>query len=189
MRIRDHLLLSSATATLLAPRMGRAALAPWAASLLIDVDHYAWYCVKQRQLSPRGAVRFFAQAMPPQHDGIRCLHSPEALAALGLLGLRWRWARLTLLGFAFHVALDAFHTHRTRAARKAALARDAYTCQRCGARDRTVVAHLWRQPPLLPSYRVEHFISLCGVCHEQAHAQEGGIIAPGAHGALGIAAA
>jgi len=75
-----------------------------------------------------------------------------------------------LLGLAFHVGLDTYHEASTQAARRAALQRDGHTCLQCREMGSGVVAHLWRQPRLLPSYRAEHFMSRCPRCHELAHA-------------------
>jgi hypothetical protein len=172
-RVRDHLVLSTAGAVLLYPVLGSATVVPWAASILIDADHYLWHCVAVRTLDPRAAVRFFNQAQPPQHQGTRLLHSPVTLALVLALSLVWHPAVLVLLGLAFHVALDVFHAARQVPARRAALGRDRATCVQCGARTSDVVAHLWRQPRFLPSYRSEHFASLCGACHERAHARKG----------------
>jgi hypothetical protein len=175
-RVRDHIALSTAGAVLLYPRLRGAVLGPWAASILIDVDHYLWFCLRQRRLNPLAAVRFFTQAQPPQHRQTRLLHSPAVLLVLLLLGRlpsappRRRTTAWALLGMAFHVGLDAYDTARRNQARRAALARDGSTCQRCGAQGSEVAAHLRRQPYLLPSYRREHFTSLCGACHEAAHA-------------------
>jgi hypothetical protein len=143
-------------------------LGPWAASILIDVDHYLWFCLQQRRLNPLAAVRFFNQVQPPQHRQTRLLHSPAVLLVLLLL-TRQRMTAWALLGMAFHVGLDAYDTARRRRTRADALARDGFTCQHCGAQGPGVVTHLWHQPCLLPSYRPEHVTSLCGACHEVAH--------------------
>ncbi len=171
MRVSDHTLISTGAAAALYPRLRRWVLVPWAASLLIDVDHYLWFCLHQRSVSPRKAVRFFNQAQPPKHSGTRLLHHPLTLLLLLMVSVRWRWAALLLLGMAFHVGLDVYHGARMDEARRVALRRDAATCQRCGARGPDVVAHLWRQPRLLAAYGVEHLISLCAQCHELAHTQ------------------
>jgi hypothetical protein len=170
-RVSDHALISTGAAAALYPRLRGKVLVPWAASVLIDVDHYLWFCVSQRSLSPRQAVRFFNQAQPPQHSGTRLLHHPVTLLLVLLVSYRWRWAALLLLGMAFHVGLDVYHGARMDEVRRAALRRDAATCQQCGARGPDVVAHVWRQPRLLAAYRVEHLISLCAACHELAHTQ------------------
>lgn len=170
MRVSDHALISTGAAAALYPRLRSRVLVPWAASLLIDVDHYLWFCLHQRSVSPRKAVRFFNQAQPPQHSGTRLLHHPVTLLLVLVVSLRWHWAALLLLGMAFHVGLDVYHGARMDEVRRAALRRDAATCRHCGARGPDVVAHLWRQPRLLAAYRAEHLISLCTECHALAHA-------------------
>lgn len=172
MRVRDHLLLSTGAALVAWPWLRREAVLPWTTSILIDVDHYLYYCWHDRRLSPAAALRFFGQAQPPRHAGTRLLHSPLALLVL-LVSRRWRFTTLLALGILFHLGLDAYHEARTRNARRAALARDAFTCQQCGARDQTIVAHLHVQPALLPSYRLECYRSLCARCHEAAHQHPG----------------
>lgn len=59
MRVRDHVAVSTAGAALLSPWLGRGVLSPWASSILIDADHYLWFCLRQRRLNPVAAVRFF----------------------------------------------------------------------------------------------------------------------------------
>ena len=174
MRVRDHLLLSTWGAALLYPWLGRRVLVPWSASILIDVDHYLWFCAHERTVNALRAVRFFNQAQPPQHAGTRLLHHPAVLLLLGVLSARWRWAGLLVMGMAFHVGLDIYHAARLDAARCAVLRRDHSTCQHCGAQGSDVVAHQWYQPRFLPSYRPEHLTSLCGECHEAVHGRRHG---------------
>jgi uncharacterized protein (TIRG00374 family) len=170
-RVRDHVALTTVGAMLLYPRLKGAALAPWAVGIFLDVDHYLWFCAHERTLSLKKAVRFFNQAQPPQHAGTRALHHPLILPLLVALSVPWRGARLLLMGFVFHVGLDIYHQIRLIGARRKALRRDDFTCQQCGAQGADAIAHLWRQPLLLPSYRTQHFISLCGRCHEAAHSK------------------
>ena len=169
MRVRDHVLISTAGAVLAAPFIGRRALSLWAGGVLIDADHYAWFCLKQQRLSPVAAARFFNQADPPQHGATRALHAPVTLFFILVLGLRQRRLLPVALGMGLHVALDAYHLAQMDRARSAALARDGYSCQVCGAA--SVRAHVSRQPRLLPSYRAQNLISLCGRCHDAAHAR------------------
>jgi hypothetical protein len=166
-RVRDHVLISTAGVVLAAPFIGRRALSLWAGGVLIDADHYAWFCLKQRRLSPLAAARFFNQADPPQHGATRALHAPVSLLFIFLLGLRQRQLLPVALGMGLHVALDTYHLAEMGRARSEALARDGYSCQVCGAA--SVRAHVWRQPRLLPSYQMQNLISLCGKCHEAAH--------------------
>jgi hypothetical protein len=171
MRVRDHVALASGGAALLYPRLGASVAVPWAASIFIDVDHYLWFLARRRSLNPVAAVRLYNQADAPQHGATRPFHHPAALWLIFLVRRRHRAAALSLVGLAFHVGLDVYHRARTAKVKAAALARDRFTCQVCGAHTPDVVAHLWRQPRILPSYRLEHFVVVCGPCHEAAHAR------------------
>jgi hypothetical protein len=173
-RVRDHVLISTAGAALTVPFLGRGALGLWAGGVLIDIDHYLWFCVRHRCLNPAAAVRFFNEADPPQHAATRALHAPLALLYVVVLGLRQRPLLPVAVGMGLHVALDAGHLSHMARARSAALLRDGYSCQTCGAAGSGIVAHVRRQPGLLPSYRAENLISLCVSCHEAAHAQPRG---------------
>jgi hypothetical protein len=170
-RVREHIALSTAAAALFRSSLRQGALGFWAGSVLIDADHYAWFCLRQRRLSPYAAVRFFNGAQAPQNGATRTLHSPPALLSVLLIGLRRRGLLPLALGMGLHVALDAYHDARMDAARAQALRRDAFTCQGCGSRAANVDTHIKQQPWLLPSYRIENLVSLCGPCHEAAHAQ------------------
>ena len=174
MRVRDHILISTAGAVLAAPFIGHGALSLWAGSVFIDADHYVWFCLRQRRLSVPAAVRFFNQADPPDHPATRALHAPAVLPFVLLLGLRQRRLLPVAVGMVLHVALDTHHLARMDRARSAALVRDGYSCQACGTTTPPVGAHVWRLPRLLPSYRAHNLISLCGSCHEAAHARVGG---------------
>ena len=173
MRVRDHILISTAAAALAAPFLGRGAVGLVASGVLIDADHYAWFCLRQRRLNPLAAVRFFNQADPPQHAATRGLHAPGVLLAAALLGARYRRLLPVALGMILHAALDAHHTARMDRARGEALVRDGYSCQACGPATPAAGTHLCRQPVLLPSYRVRNLTSLCGPCHEAAHSPSG----------------
>src|SRR6266571_4711299 len=54
MRVRDHVAISSAGAALLYPVVGRAVVGGWLASILIDADHYLWFCLKHRCAATEG---------------------------------------------------------------------------------------------------------------------------------------
>jgi hypothetical protein len=172
MRVRDHIALSTAGAALLRPWLGRGVVGLWAGSVLIDADHYAWFCLRQRAWNPFAAMRFFNRALAPQHAATRVLHTPAAPVALMLLSARQRLLLPVALGVSLHIALDAHHDARMDEARRAALERDDFTCQGCGTRAAQVGTHLRRQPWLLPSYGARHLISLCPRCHHAAHARK-----------------
>jgi hypothetical protein len=170
-RVRDHIALSTAGAAVLSPWARRRALGLWAGSVLVDVDHYVWFCVRQRRLNPVAAVHFFNGADPPQRSATRALHSPLALLASLLLAARRRGLLPIAVGMGLHLALDARHATRMDRARAAALRRDNFVCQRCGTRGAHVGTHLQRERWLLPSYRTQNLVSLCAHCHEAAHAR------------------
>jgi hypothetical protein len=170
-RVRDHIALSTAGAALLHPWLGRGGLAFWAGGVLIDADHYLWFCVRERSLSPRAAVDFFNRPDAPRHQATHLLHSGPALLAVLLLGLRRRRLLPLALGMGLHVAADARHEARMSAARAQALERDRFSCQTCGTTGPVVGTHVMRQPMLMPSYEAQNLIALCGPCHELAHGE------------------
>lgn len=171
MRVRDHIALSTTGAALLQPWLRGGAMGLWAGSVLIDVDHYLWFGLRQRRWNPVAAIRFFNEADPPQHAATRVLHSPVAPLAVLLLGVRRRALQPVALGMVLHIALDRHHDARMDKARAAALARDTFSCQVCGTRAPDVGTHLRSQPWLLPSYEAMNLVALCGPCHETAHAE------------------
>ena len=134
MRVRDHIALSTAGAALLSRRLGRGVVSVWAGGVLIDVDHYVWFCLRERRVNPVSAVRYFNGGHTPQHAATRGLHSPLALLAVLVLGARRPQLLAVALGMAVHVAMDRFHEARMDQARAAALRRDDLTCQGCGTR-------------------------------------------------------
>jgi len=169
-RVRDHLALSTAGAALLYPWFGQRVVSGWAASILIDVDHYLWFVTRKRSVNPIAAVRYFNKPQPPHSSNVRLFHKPLVLLVVGMLSTRWRALLPVALGMTAHVAMDAYHDERLKQAHAAALLRDKFTCQVCGTRDDSVTAHLKQQPALLPSYATANLITLCGSCHEDAHA-------------------
>lgn len=176
MRVRDHVLLSTLTATALRPLLGPSTLRFWAGAVLVDIDHYAWFCVRARTFRPTAAVRYFNRAQPARHASTRTLHTPCALLGAAILGLRRPRFLPVAAGMAMHVGLDSRHEARMQRARARALERDRFSCRACGARSPDIGTHVWRQPWLLPSYCVGNLVSLCDDCHELAHAGEAGTV-------------
>jgi hypothetical protein len=172
MRVRDHVALSTASAALLHPWLRRRAIGLWAGSILVDVDHYLWFCLTQRRWNPLAAMRFFNEAGPPQHAATRALHTPVTPLALLVASARCRGLLPVALGVALHLGLDLRHERRMDGARAEAIRRDDFSCQACGTRASHVGTHLRRQPWLLPSYDPHDLVSLCTPCHEAAHARE-----------------
>jgi len=88
MRIQDHVKLSAAAAVIALPWLRKDVWIPFAASIVIDVDHYLWHAITQRTLSLSAAVRFFGQADPPQTTSMKLLHHPVVLGWCSF----WRYA-------------------------------------------------------------------------------------------------
>jgi hypothetical protein len=170
MRVRDHFALTTAGAAALGRRLHGGAFGLWAGGVLLDVDHYVWFCARHRTWDPVAAVRYFNAANVPQDPATRLLHSRAALVLILLLGTRRKRALPIALGMGAHVALDAYHELRMSAAREEALRRDEFACQACGTRAADVGTHLLQQPWLLPSYEPQNLVSLCAACHRLAHA-------------------
>ena len=169
MRVRDHIALSTAAAALLFPFFGKRVVPAWAASILIDADHYLWFVANERRVDPVAAVEFFNEAQPPPATNVRWFHSPVALSIVAALATRRRSLLPVAIGMAAHAAVDVYHDARMNRVKERALRRDGYRCQECGAQDETVTAHTKSQPLLLPSYDGSNFVALCGPCHRAAH--------------------
>jgi 5-methylcytosine-specific restriction endonuclease McrA len=177
MRVRDHIALSTAGAVLLHPWLRRRAIGFWAGSVLIDIDHYLWFCLRQRCCNPLAAMRFFNEAHPPQHAATRVLHTPVAPLAVALVSTHRRSLLPVALGMAVHLTLDLRHELRMDEARAVAMERDNCSCQVCGTRTSHVGTHLRRQPWLLPSYDAQNLVALCAPCHAAAHSRGRGAAA------------
>jgi 5-methylcytosine-specific restriction endonuclease McrA len=173
MRVRDHIALTTTGAALARPWLRNGVVGFWAGGVLVDVDHYLWFSLRERRASPLAAMRFFNEAHPPQHAATRVLHSPLIPIAALILGLRRRALIPLGLGMALHIVLDRVHDAHMDRARALALERDAFVCQVCGLQAADVGTHLQRQPWLLPSYELENLVALCDPCHDAAHADAG----------------
>ena len=172
MRPQEHVKLSTAAAMVTLPWLRRDVWIPWAASILIDVDHYAWHAVTHRTLSLRAAVRYFEQADPPSLPQARLLHHPVVLGILLVVAARTRsrilW--LMLAGFVFHVSLDVVHKTRLDALKKTLTEQAHATCPSCGQHCEALqlhTAHVAKN--ILDRYNPQHFVVLCEDCHKKAH--------------------
>ena len=124
--VRDHLLLGALVAALLAPRQGVAwAVAFWAASVLVDVDHhlhFLQFAGWRRWLDFRGMFRFnahlFAGIRRSGFVVLEVFHTAEALALLAALA--WWVSPLfqpVFWGTCLHLAVDVVHLSRHGAPR------------------------------------------------------------------------
>jgi hypothetical protein len=180
MRFVHHVVASTLASGLLIPILGPMATVPWAASLVADVDHYLWYVWHYREGHPGRALDYFT------HEGERPsgwafpFHHPLPLVLLLAGGVVVPLSGLLGLGLAFHLALDGLWDllrpwrltrgrERRAALRLAALRRDDYRCQVCGAHGVTLIVH-----HILPRERggpdrLANMITLCETCHTEAH--------------------
>lgn len=172
MYVREHVQLSAVAALLAAPWLKQEVAIPFAASILIDVDHYAWHAVTHRTLSLRTAMQYFGQADPAQLRRMRVLHSPVVLGLLLVLAVRTRTRFLWLLlgGLLFHVSLDAIHVTQMGYLKKTLSEQAAHRCKACGQDYAALQLHtVYVARNMLDRYNPRHFVVLCPGCHEHAH--------------------
>lgn len=172
MRVRDHIAIATGAAAVSRRWLGRDAMLLWAGAVLIDSDHYLAFLLQERRVNPVGAVRFFNQALVPEHRAARAFHTRSAVLGVLFLGARSRHFAALGCGMGLHVMLDSVHAACMKRARAAALERDRRTCRACGSRGANVGTHLSRQPWLLPSYEPHNVVSLCDPCHVRAHTSQ-----------------
>jgi len=173
MHIQEHVKLSTAAAIVALPWLKKDVWLPLTASVLIDVDHYLWHAVTHRTLSLRAAVRYFGQADPPQLPESRLLHHPLVLGALLVVATRTRsrilW--LILAGLLFHVSLDLVHVTQMKSLKQRLNRQAQSMCPECGKRYEELQLHTIHVPSnIFDRYDPRHFVVLCPVCHEEAHA-------------------
>ena len=172
MHVREHIQLSATAALILSPWLKQEVAIPFAASILIDVDHYAWHAVTQRTPSLRAAMKYFGQADPPQLPQMRLLHHPFVLGMLLLLALhtRSRLLWLVLAGMLFHVSLDAIHVTQMGYLKRTLSEQARHACPACGKEFAALQLHtVYVARNILDRYNPHHFVILCPTCHEQAH--------------------
>ena len=173
MRVQEHVKLSTAAALIALPWLKQDVVIPFAASILIDVDHYLWHAIEHRTLSLRSALRYFGQADPPRLSRQRLLHHPLILALLLVAAVRSRSRLLSLIlaGLLFHVSLDFIHVNRMDHLKQSLTEQANYTCPTCGQRHDALQLHTVRfARNILDRYNPQHFVVLCPTCHTQAHA-------------------
>jgi hypothetical protein len=124
--VRDHVLLGTLVAALLAPQHGLGwSLAFWAASILVDADHhlhFLQFAGWRRWLDIGGMLRFNAHLFGAIRRSdcllLEVFHTAEAVALLAVLA--WGVSPLfrpIFLGVCLHLAVDVVHLSRHRAVR------------------------------------------------------------------------
>jgi endogenous inhibitor of DNA gyrase (YacG/DUF329 family) len=185
MRPQEHVKFSAIAATAAWPWLKKDVWIPFAASILIDADHYLWHAITQRTLSARAAVRYYRQANSPQRPEMRLLHQPVVLGLLLFLAVRTRSRLLSLIfaGLLFHVSLDRYHSTQMRSLKHNLNVQASFTCPTCGKKHAELELHTVRRPQhLLDHYSPRNFIVLCPECHRAAHqAAREKLLATGTH--------
>jgi hypothetical protein len=113
-----HAAYGAAAALALAPLLRWRSLGLLAGSVLIDVDHYAWYAVHRGDFSLRRAYRYFLKARGGERrleGDARPLHGPINVAWMALLAWHWPAFRSIFLGILLHSLLDAYSERRLNA--------------------------------------------------------------------------
>ncbi len=177
MHVREHVQLSAVAALIAAPWLKQEVAIPFAASILIDVDHYVWHVVTHRTFSLRAAMQYFGQTDPPQLPQARLLHSPLVLGLLLVLALRTRSRFLWLLlaGLLFHVSLDAIHVTQMSHLKTTLSQQAQQRCGECGKEYAALQLHtVYVARNMLDRYNPRHFVVLCPTCHEDAHSSAQG---------------
>ncbi|HVU68206.1 MAG TPA: hypothetical protein VHD63_13790 [Ktedonobacteraceae bacterium] len=174
MRPQEHAQLSAIAAAAAWPWLKQDVWIPFAASILIDADHYLWHAITQGTLSLRAAVRYYRQHNAPEVPEQRLLHQPLVLGLLLFLAvrLRSRLLGLILAGLTFHVCLDRFHRYKIRTLKRTLNEQADFTCPRCDTRLAELELHTTHIPRfVLARYQPRNFVVLCPSCHRAAHAE------------------
>ena len=172
MRTQEHVKLSAAASALALAWLKQDVWIPFTASIFIDVDHYIWYAVTHRSLSLKDALRFFNQADPPQTQAMKFLHHPITLGLLLFLAirLRSRFLALILAGLLFHVSLDVIHISQMSRLKRDLGEELKHICPECGKEEKPLQLHtVYYASNMLDRYNPQHFVVLCGTCHEKLH--------------------
>lgn len=174
MRPQEHAQLSAIAAVAAWPWLKQDVWIPFAASILIDADHYIWHAITQRTLSLRAAIHYYQKSNPPRVRAQRLLHQPEVLGLLLFLAvrLRSRLLGLILAGLLFHVCLDRFHQYQMRTLKLRLNEQVAFICPSCGIKLDGLELHTIHNPKfILARYQLRNFVVLCPACHRAVHKQ------------------
>jgi hypothetical protein len=172
MRLEEHLALSTAAALVALPWLKEEIWLPYAASILIDVDHYVAYAMTQHRLDPRAALRYLKRPLPGRRRLPKPFHHPLLLLLLTGLALCTRSRRLWLLlaGMLFHISLDAFNNGEVRRIQRSLQQEANGHCPQCGQPCHWLELHAVAPTrTLLTRYRRTRYVVLCPACHHAAH--------------------
>ena len=177
MRERAHFLTGAAAALALAPWLRRLSIPLWLGASFTDVDLYAYYVVRHRDLSLRRAVRYYNTLTGRRERARKLLHHP-LVPLVALAGAR-RFPTLAACGagMALHLVLDAYGKRRFKRLRRALERRSAGYCEACRER-RGPIALM--EPYYVGSRGGEDtdpasWRLLCRLCNEARHCEAGAL--------------
>ena len=182
MHPRHHLILSTAAAVGLYPRLGRRVFVAWAASLLADLDHVPPYVRRNGPASPAAIWQHYRDGR--EGERLYWLHRwPVILIGLVMTPLL-PLLGLAAAGLAFHRLLDDLHSllrspwrrWRWRLSAKGRQharlhRRDGYTCRVCGVIGQPLELHSIAPARQADRDEPHNLISVCVPCHRQLHEQ------------------
>ncbi len=158
MNLREHVILGGVAATALAPLLGvQESAVFWAASVVIDVDHYWDYVYRNgfRDWSPRRMFEFhqtlFTKIRRPEFLALSLFHTMEWFLLVYLAAV---WLDATVLfaalwGMLFHFVLDVVRLAGYRAAFKRAFSMVEYIIRRRSLVRRGLDPdRVYREPPV-----------------------------------------
>jgi hypothetical protein len=175
MRERTHLLTGAAAALALAPWLRRLSVPLWLGASFTDVDLYAFYVVRHRDLSLRRAFRYYHTLTGRREHTRKLLHHP-LVPILALAGGR-RCPALAAFGggVAVHLMLDVYAKWRFKRLRHALELRAAGYCEACQERQSSLAL---MEPCYVGARGGDHadpasWRLLCRSCNEMRHQEAG----------------
>jgi hypothetical protein len=177
MRERTHLLTGAAAALALAPWLRQLSIPLWLGASFTDVDLYAYYVVRHRDISLRCAIRYYNTLAGRRERARKLLHHP-LVPLVALAGAR-RFPTLAACGagIALHLVLDAYGKRRFKRLRRALELRSAGYCEACRERQSSIAL---MEPSYVGARRSKDtdpasWHLLCGACNEARHGEAGAL--------------
>lgn len=111
MTLTQHLAITAAAATVLAPLWSAEEILLFAAgSVLIDVDHYLFYAVRCRRFDVRGMFRYFDEVEKIEKSipylGLCLFHTLDFFLLVAILAGYYPLLLSLLVGLIFHFVID-----------------------------------------------------------------------------------
>ncbi|MFC1741653.1 hypothetical protein ACFL3V_03905 [Nanoarchaeota archaeon] len=111
MKFAPHFFSSIALTAVLYPFFGWASLMAFVGGFIVDIDHYFYFVLRKRSLSPRGAWKYYYERkLMADRPMINIFHTAEAFVAVGVFALFSTPAMILAAGFLMHMILDFTET-------------------------------------------------------------------------------